>query len=60
MAKDGLGSVDGLWAAPYHYFISLRNDYLAIMRPPEESKENSETQDLGHGMTLETIRRRTR
>ena len=58
MAMSGLGGVDELWAAPFHYYVSLRNDYIVVINPPKD--DVSDQRQVAPGVTLETIRRHTR
>lgn len=50
----GLGDVMRLWHLPFHTFINLRTEYLAVVLPaPEKKDDDIEVVDMGHGVTME-------
>ena len=53
MSLAGLGRAWELWRLPYHTFVNLREEWLAVHNPPKEKDPDVETRDLGHGVTRE-------
>jgi len=56
MAMAGLGDPAVIWSRPFHYYIALRKEYLAIMAPPEQAnaEDQYEVRQVAPGITVET------
>lgn len=50
----GLGDATKLWKLPYHTYMNLRNEYLAIVNPPApKAEEETERVEIAPGLEME-------